>query len=370
MLTVASLLDYTQKHKNDDELLLYLMPTVSGNCRFSQYYVFLKRLVEKKRLKDVALFTFTSENGYVGIGPAKMVNFLKACITSDIMDDIRNALLVLAEDKEEARRVFDSEWGKLIKCFERGGKGFYRVLEGVSRELSGIKLRHRLKQAKKVLLAGEIFVRKDEFSSQDVIKRLAEADIIVKRSPVLEWVYYVDHIVKEHLKTEFTLFGKAEFFLRQAIQRRVERKIKSILSRSGLYEYETVEIEKIMKLGSAFVNPALTGESILVIGSFFKEILKAVHGVISVGPFTCLPTRVTESILSHESRVADNPRLDFMKDINRLRMFDTLPFFSLECDGNPFPQIVESRIEAFSLQVEKLYETVNSKAQKLEVGTG
>jgi hypothetical protein len=33
-----------------------------------------------------------------------------------------------------------------------------------------------------------------------------------------------------------------------------------------------------------------------------------------------------------------------------------LPYLSIEMDGNPLPQVVEARLEAFSLQVEKLHE--------------
>ena len=42
---------YIKKRKDDDELLLYFMPTSAGSCRFSQYYVFLKRLIEKQKLQ-------------------------------------------------------------------------------------------------------------------------------------------------------------------------------------------------------------------------------------------------------------------------------------------------------------------------------
>ncbi len=360
ILTVASVLDYIKKRKNKDELLLYLMPTVSGNCRFSQYYVFIKRLLEKKRIKNVALLTFTSENGYAGLGPLRAITLLKAGITADIMDDIKNALLVLAMDKQKADRVFNAGWDRLIACFENGCKGFYKTLKEISSDLAKIKLRYEISKAKKVLLAGEIYVRKDEFSSQGIITALKKRDIIVKRSPVMEWIYYVDHIVKNQIKPKFTLAKKTEFFLRQVIKTGLEKKIKHILSYSGLYEYETIDIDEIMRIGSAFIDPALTGEAILVVGAFFKEILKTVHGVISIGPFSCLPTRVIESILSQESRVAGNSRLDFLENLNELQRFDTLPFFSLECDGNPFPQIIESRIEAFSLQVERLYDTLNS----------
>jgi len=358
ILTAASLLEYIEERKNSDELLLYFMPTVSGNCRFSQYYVFLKKLIEKKRIEDVALLTFSSENGYAGIGPLKAITLLKAIIVADVMDDIKNALLVLAGDKRQAQDIFNEQWHKLLRCFEAGAKSLYRILEEISSELAKIKLNHTIAEAKKVLLAGEIYVRKDEFSSQGIVDRLARRDIVVRRSSVLEWIYYVDFIVRNQLKPKFTFTQKMEFFLRQAAKVELERKIKKIFS-SGLYEYEPVDIEGIMKIGSMFINPRLTGEAILVVGSFFKEIAKHAHGVISVGPFSCMPTRVTESILSQESRVAGNTRLQFLENNNMLSKFYTLPFLSVECDGNPFPQIVESRIEAFCLQVERLHEALN-----------
>lgn len=362
ILTIASLLDYIQKRKNKDELLLYFMPTATGNCRFSQYYVFMKKLIEKKRIKDVAFFTVTNENSYkTGFGRWEEIKCLKAIIVADIMDEIKNALLVLAVNKKEALRIFNTQWNKLIVCFENGCKGFYKTLREVSFKLAEIKLKYQIGEAKKVLLTGEIYVRRDEFSSGDIITRLAKRDIIVKRSPVLEWSYYVDYILKNQIKTEWTLIEKTGFFLRQVIMNRLEKKIKHVFADSGLYEYETINIKGIMKIGSTFINPALTGEAILTVGVFFKEILKTVHGIVSIGPFSCLPTRIAEAILSQESRVISNPRLNFLENVNQLRLLHTLPFLSIECDGNPFPQIIESRIEAFCLQVERLYATLNSK---------
>lgn len=360
ILTTGSLLDYIQKRQNKDELLLYFMPTATGNCRFSQYYVFMKKLIEKKRIKNVAFFTITNENGYAGLGAMKSIKCLKAIIVADIMDDVKNALLVLACDKKEAFQIFNEQWNKLMTCFESGCKRFYKTLNEVSVALSRIKLRYPIREAKKVLLTGEIYVRKDEFSSGDIIIRLTKRDIIVKRSPVLEWGYYVDYILKKQLKPEFTVAQKSGFFLRRLIITSLEKKIKHIFAGSGLYEYETINIDEILKIGSTFINPALTGEAILTVGAFFKEIVKCVHGVVSVGPFSCLPTRIAESILSCESRVTANFRLNSLENINELRMFHTLPFLAIESDGNPFPQIIESRIEAFSLQVERLYDTLNS----------
>jgi predicted nucleotide-binding protein (sugar kinase/HSP70/actin superfamily) len=148
---------------------------------------------------------------------------------------------------------------------------------------------------------------------------------------------------------------KVELFLREMIKKRIEKNLKKRFAKSGLYEYEEMDIDKVLEHGSKFVNKEFTGESILVVGSFFHEIAKHVHGMISIGPFGCLPSRVVESILSQESKVHENERLKELDDVDHIHNYHTLPFLSIESDGNPFPQIIESRIEAFCLQVERIH---------------
>ena len=92
--------------------------------------------------------------------------------------------------------------------------------------------------------------------------------------------------------------------------------------------------------------------------NFFNEMLHSMDGVISIGPFACMPTRVIEAVLSAESSMETKKRLDPVraKHIASLNGDITkLPFLSIETDGNPFPQILEARIEAFCLQVERLH---------------
>lgn len=354
ILTTASLLESIKKRKSPEDMLLYFMPTAHGNCRFSQYYVFQKRLIEKKRVENVALLTLTAENNYAGLGNSDQIKILKSLVVADAMDDIKNALLVLAVDHEEADEIFTAQKQKVKECFEQGAGKLYRVLTDASRELGRIELRYPLSETRKVLLAGEIYVRKDEFCSQEVISRLGKRDIVTRRSSILEWLYYVDYYVRNEPGHKFTLGEWTELSIRSLLHHRVERKVKSILASSGLCDPVMIDMEKIIATGSRFINPAMTGEAIVVIGTFFREMVKDVDGMISIGPFACMPTRVIEAILGRESKVAGNKRLDSLEDIDNLRKFHTLPFLSIEADGNPFPQIVEARIEAFALQVERL----------------
>lgn len=360
ILTTASLLNYLEKRKDKNELLCYFMPTASGNCRFSQYYVYLKSLIEKKQIKNVALLTLTSENNYAGLGASSQLKILRAIITADIFDDIKNTINVVAENKKAAMFVFNQEYKNTVDAFEKNVKELTKSLKFSAEKLSAIEKRVSLKDVKKVLLSGEIYVRKDEFCSQELITKLAEKDIVVHRAPMLEWMYYVDYVVKNIIKTEMNFGEKTEQFMRAALQRRIEKKVKKILAKSGLYQYEEIDIKKIIETGSKFVNPLLTGESIVIAGSFFNEIVHNVEGLISIGPFACLPARVTEAILSRESNTADNKKLHLLENRKELEKHKSLPFLAIEADGNPFPQIVEARIEAFALQIERMHKSTKN----------
>ena len=231
------------------------------------------------------------------------------------------------------------------------------MLEEGSSNLSNIPLKYPLSEAKVVSLSGEIFVRRDYFACQNLLERMAKRDIIVKRSHLFEWTNYIDYTVENKIiDSGFDLKGNIEFNLKLILQKKFEKKIKKILSKSGLYDYELIDMEKIIEYGKNFFDVRFTGESILVAGSFFKDILHTVQGVISIGPFGCMPARVIESVLSVESSMETKLLLERDKEhYGKFKDIATLPFISIESDGNPFPQILEARIEAFCLQVERLH---------------
>ena len=232
------------------------------------------------------------------------------------------------------------------------------MLEVVAKNLAAIPLAKSLDEVPKVGLMGEIFVRRDYFSCQDLVERLTARGIVVKRAHFFEWLKYVDNIVKRGIyEPHFNLLDRFQFGLKQVIQAKLEKRIKGIMAKSGLYEYEFIDIDKILAMGENFFDVRFRGESILVVGNYFKDMLDTLDGVISIGPFACMPTRVIEAVLSAESTMETKRAVDphLAARIQSLNgNISKLPFLSIETDGNPFPQILEARIEAFSLQVERL----------------
>lgn len=363
LLTTGGLLEYIQMHRLADENIVYFMPTTPGNCRFTQYHVFQERLINKEYIENVALLSLTNENGYAGLSTKCMLNTLKGLIIADVMDDIKNALLVLSIDNSQAIDTFSKQWEIITNFFRmQRDSDLYSTLEKVSKSLSCIPLKYPISQAKKIDLLGEIFVRRDDFSCRDVINNLAKRDIIVRRAHTLEWLNYCDWNVKHGIyHTDFSLTDWIKFKSKNFLGKRYENKIKSILSKSGLYEFELVDIDTLINYGKQFFDVHLTGEAILVVGSFFRNIIHNSHGVISIGPFACMPTRIIDSVLSAEASMKTKVSLDTALGSTSHYNLDVehLPFLSIETDGNPFPQIIEARLEAFCLQVDRLYKKIS-----------
>jgi hypothetical protein len=74
-----------------------------------------------------------------------------------------------------------------------------------------------------------------------------------------------------------------------------------------------------------------------------------------------MPTRVTEAVMSVESTMETKKKVTGGNG-HKAAVADmsALPFLSLEMDGNPLPQVLEARIEAFALQVDRLHKKMNT----------
>jgi predicted CoA-substrate-specific enzyme activase len=303
-LTVGSLLEYIQARKTDDELLVYFMPGASGPCRFGQYSHFIGDMVTRKGIENVALFSLNAENSYTDFGGNGFtLKLWSAIVVSDIMQDIYSSLLVNARDRDAALAVYEDECQKIIGALERSAnfKDLQKTLLTVADNLKAIPVNGNPQDTPAVLLAGEIFVRHDDLSRQFLVEKLAEQGLITKASSLTEWVYYTDWCylkglggIKPGIKERLSLF------LRSRWMKSYEKTCKKIMARSNLFFYRLEDVDQLISNARHLINPKLVGEAILTIGSAVTEILDPYCGVIAIGPFGCMPNRLSEAILTRE----------------------------------------------------------------------
>ena len=368
VFTVGALVNYFREiHKKErsDEILVYFMPTANGPCRFGQYNVYMKKLIQMLEMPDVAILSPSAANSYGSLGWRFLRSAWQCFIISDLLRDIRILLSIAAEDKAEAQRIFEDQWQRLLKAFALGYDATWNALEKTSEVLSRIPLSLDVDKVPKVLLTGEIYVRSDELSRRNIEDYYAEEGLMVKIADSVEWMYYTDWHYLNRLsngdafpgkflrkRVFFKRLAKAVFSadkdsrsfvgarLNLAYKCRVEKKAREMLSMSGLVTTESHKIDRVVEEGSPFVNPALAGEAVLTAGAtklVFENSPKENYcGVIFIGPFNCMPTGVSESVIKPYARKRE------------------IPFLTFETDGGPMTPNFRSQMEVHMLR-SKIY---------------
>jgi predicted CoA-substrate-specific enzyme activase len=360
-ITVGSLLQYLYKRKKNDEKLVYFMPTASGPCRFGQYSVYMKDLITKLELKDVALFSANAENSYADISGQDMtLKLWTAVVLSDIFEEIYSVLLTNAVDVDMAMTVFEDQWKQILGLLESrvSLKRMATGLTSIADSLRTINVSRSLHRTPVVLLTGEIYVRHDNISRQYIVEELARKGFAAKVSTVAEWIYYTEWCVRHGVTNgTHTQKGRLSLSLRTAFMKKYERAFRRILSQSGLCSDKLENVNHIIKHTRHLMNPELVGEAILTTGAAINEVLDHYCGVIAIGPFGCMPNRLAEAILTREMNMEGKLATGNRNQMLR-RLADEvqdLPFLAIESDGNRFPQIIEAKLEAFLLQAERTH---------------
>lgn len=358
MLTLGSLYNHLDR-RPQDELSVYFMPSTAGSCRFAQYSVLTKLLINKQYIPNLAVMSITSQNSYGGLGVKFTQRGLWAMTIADVMGEIRAGVLTLAIDRDFALKTYaqaetvlldaiaSMEWNELLE-----------TLKKVASNLSAIPLRTPLEKAPKVALIGEIYVRRDGFSQRHLIEQMAEKGIVALMAPIAEWVYYTNYLALHGLRGKNSALQRLKVRFKALVMERDERIIKDIMVKSMLYDYHLLDIERLISSVSEFINPQLTGEAILTLSSALNEIIDRVDGVISIGPFGCMPSRIAESMIK---QTIDTEKINICFDpqlvAKIIEKHPHLPFISIESDGSPFPPVIEAGLESFVLQVKRLHQT-------------
>ncbi|MFP4529056.1 MAG: acyl-CoA dehydratase activase [Candidatus Kapaibacterium sp.] len=363
LILLGGLLEYMDKWWDGKSKIAYFIVQGAGNCRLGQYPVFIRDVIRKKRMRDVAPLTLMNEDGFAGLGSSFSLRGLQAIIASDVMDDIRSGILAHAESPERGMELFDREYAKVLEALEEDPEKLVDAL-GIFADAirSGAPARKPIEEARYIAMVGEIFVRRDGFSHKWLNKRFAEKGFILKDAYISEWIFYVDYLIKKNLlEPDKSIKKKVEHYIRTIFMRQSEKQIKKALARSGYYKYSKTELEPILEHSEHIVPLDFKGEPGITVGIGLHEGLEKYCGIINIGPFGCMPTRISESVSLPEMNVRGKIEAKRLKnkDFKMPELFNgdmNIPFLTIETDGNVYPQVIEARLEMFALQAARAAE--------------
>ena len=356
-LTTGALLKYLDNRRNPGEKTVYFMPTAQGPCRFGQYQVFMKNLILKRRIPNVALVSLSAEDNYGGLGTGFLLLGWYGTVVADCFQDIRHLMIVNALRPVEALQILDSVYKNILAGLEKGKKVFIEELRKAVGILNKIPGKQSLESLPRVLLAGEIFVRQEDIARQWLPEYLAGHGIATHVAPIHEWVYYTNWL-RNNAKIKTPPTGRQRITNRviRGVMDVTSRQVKSILKRSGWYIPVPLKMDKLISLAENLVSKDLYGEAILTIAGPLAGLGTEFCGAIAVGPFGCMPNRLSESLL--HGKLDREHLLEIRNDKKLQKLFnevEELPFLSVEVDGRTFPQMLITRLETFVMQSLRLH---------------
>ncbi len=351
-----------------DEIYLLFVPITTGPCRTGQYFVYYENLFRDLRIENVVVMTLSADNSYSELGPNFTKYMWQGLVIADYMKDVQTSLRACAEDPKAALKVYDELWHEMVEVADKDFKNVYPSLAKIGKRLAQIPLKKSIHEAPRVLIVGEIYVRRDDFAVDELVGLMSQKGIIAKVSGICEWIHYLDFVRGYDLQKRQKLhpwflrpFSKE---LRELLGLRIERtwkhamerKVKKFLAVADLIPPTPHNMNKIMKNASKnFVNLELNSEIAVSSGVAATAMEEGYSGVVNISPFACLIGRVIEGVVTPWARSKQ------------------YPIFSLEVDGNMIPPNIINKLNIFMMNVlrfkedPKAWELLEEEERKEEV---
>ncbi|MGA2557229.1 MAG: hypothetical protein ABSG04_13245, partial [Verrucomicrobiota bacterium] len=300
-------------------------------CVSDCYMGYFERFIAEQRLPDLFLLNPAQENGWCGLDRTALVQSVPPAIqVADILVEIEQVLRAVGLPGSVAQ--LRAQWTQFMN-----GAGsleeFNRRLPGLANGLAALPRQRDPATCPKVVITGDFFTRFSPFFMEGVHERYAASGIILKPVDLADLIQYAAyHDVAGTangwgMKPGYPALAKAclrvfqpdgQQYLRQWINYQAERwyegRYRHVFRKTGLLVAGPNNVSSLFEKASRHISPAIFGEVIPSVGKGLEAANEGYDGILLIGPFNCLPYRVSEAILKPLSLQADMPLLTYESD--------------------------------------------------------
>ncbi len=330
-LTLGQLLS-TYEEKEEGDIIGFYSITGGAPCVITHYLDYYENFIQENKLEDVFMFIPDFENNFFGMGKSKLFQFLPLTIClADVMLEIHNTLAVVG--KEGSTNLLRSIWLEFIK--QANFKTIFdKTLPDIVDRIQEIEIVKDPKNCPRIAVSGDFFVRFDPFFFKGLEELYQENGIILKPVDLNELLLYrfydtlaekasewgVKPVSKRAMISAcargFTRNGLAYLgsWISVKVFQRLELKIRNAFQDTGLLIASPNNVASLFNAAIEHIDPTIFGESVISIGKGVAVQNENYEGIIVLGPFSCLPFRIAESILKPLCIKNDFPILTYETD--------------------------------------------------------
>lgn len=329
-LSIGQLLQI-HRDRQPDEIVGFLMMRGGAPCASEAYMEYFERFIMEHRLADVFMVHPERENDYLGFDASILMKHMSpAVLLADILVEIENVLLVVGASS--SLEQFHREWERLrmrantLDRFSSELPAFVEFLATLPRTKDPMA-------CPKVVVTGDFYARFSPFFMDGVRARYAAQGIILKPVDLSDLFLYVTYDGMRGTANNWGLkpggiaLAKActrmmepdgQQYLQQwwgyQFGRRAEQHFRDVLTKTGLLISRPNDVVAAFERSSEHISPKIFGEITPTVGRSLNAEYEGYDGIILIGPFNCLPFRISESILKPLSIQQGMPLLTYETD--------------------------------------------------------
>jgi predicted CoA-substrate-specific enzyme activase len=311
-VTLGDFLKFCYENKERTKDVEILMGSSYGPCRLGKYALEQSRELKEAGF-DVPLRTTVSNNAYrdINLDSDSQRLLMRGIFASDCLERLLWRTRPYEKEKGLADNLFD-EYLKRVCDRIRKKEDFFDVLKQATSAFRSA-MDHSLPRRPLIGINGEIYLRSNTFSNNNLAKECEDAGLEIVVSPVGEWIKYAsyrnleDTIRFRKIKKIIASYIKNRFV--EGDERLIESHFEDML---GGREPSTAEL---MSKTSLYLSPRCGSEAVLSIGAGVDWIESPKFaGVISVMPHGCMPGGIVAAMAEKLSQVYHKPWISLTYD--------------------------------------------------------
>jgi len=341
ILTTGDMVRVVKSPDFDRHRAAFFMPSGNGPCRFGQYHRLHRLILDDLGYPDVPIYSPTQDDrlyhdlGMVGKNFSRLA--WQGIVAIDLLDKKLRETRPYEVHPGESDRVFQEFLMKIYQAIRDSQddprlnlEHLVQILGEARQRFDRIPTRNRGTKPR-VGIVGEIYIRSNRFSNEQIVLQLERLGAEVWLPPVSEWLLYLNVTSRLH-SLQHRRYGTVfKTLLTDFVQKRDEHELGRVFEGS-LVNHPEPSIEETLDAARPYIDPSFEGEAVLSVGKCSDYIRKGVAGLVNVMPFTCMPGTIVGAVMKRYREEHHN-----------------IPFLNMAFDGQEETN-TQTRLEAFMHQ--------------------
>lgn len=298
VITLGDMLNIVYSSDFKPEKTAFFMPSGSGPCRFGQYNISHRKILQKLGFENVPVYSPQQDAQFYKdlniAGGEFSLRAWQGIISYSLLTKLLLQHRPYEKNKGETDAIYEKYMNKINETLKSREGKLEDLFKNMIRDFENIP---RYKENKPIIgVVGEIFVRSNSFSNEEIIRRLENLGAEVYLTPLEEWIHYVNTIAMRKALIKKDKSAIIKILVNKFFQWKVERNFSSFFKGKLKYLHEP-STKDLFKFAAPYVPDSFEGETILSVGKSIDLARRGMKGIINTMPFGCMPGAIITALL-------------------------------------------------------------------------